>query len=262
MRIELLLFLSLLAVIVVMAACSMSRRTTPVLSPTLFPRLTLTTYDPQVTGRIGGEPSMAATILPARPRFREIEISPPRCYDTIAPRVTCLGYLRNLGEGPLSDVRLRAHFRGADGVSQGETQVTLEQRRIAAGEAAPYRLDLPRARLETLRLELEAGAAEISAAARPTFGLVDAAGDYDPLTNRYRLDGLLINESAQPAADIRLIVTLEDDSGALLAYRALDLPGQLPRGATIGFDLALTPLVASGSLRHRVIAQARFSAQP
>ncbi len=257
MRIELLLFLSLLAMIVVIVACSLPRRQLLVLTPTFFPAVTLTTYDPPVVARVGQEPALAATILPAQARFRALEISPPRCIQTLAPRLTCLGQVRNLGQISLAHVQLRAIFLGAGGEPQGETVFSPAQRRIAAGAAAPYRVDVPVARLEAAVLQLEVANAEAaSAGAAPSLLLRDASGVVDARDGSYRLEGIIANEGDLPARAIRAIVTLEDNDGRLVGYRAVELPGTLPGGESAPFELTLTPLIASPRLRHRISLQA------
>ena len=262
MRIELLLFLSMLAMIVVIVACGVPRRQTLVPAPTFFPGLTLTMYDPQVEGRVLGEATLAATILPGSPQFREIEISPPRCYATTSPQITCLGYLRNLTENVLSDLRLRVRFRGPDGNLQGETQFSPEQRRIEAADLAPYRLEVPASRLETAVLELEVVEASVAKSDSIELSLRDVTGDYQRSENSYRLTGRLVNEGAEAARDIRLLVTLEDGEGAIVGYRAVDIEQELPSGGTMPLDISLTPLTHAGSVRHRVSVQGAPLTQP
>ena len=255
MRIELLLFLSMLAMIVVIFACGVPRRQTLIPAPTLFPDLTLTMYDSQVEGRVSGEAALSATILTGSSQFREIDISPPRCYDTISPRITCLGYLRNLTQSVVSDLRLRARFRGPDGNLQGETRFSPEQRRIEAADMVPYRLEVPASRLETAVLELEVVEASVAPVQSIELSLREEAGDYQPTENSYRFTGRLVNEGAEAARDIRLLVTLEDGEGAIVGYRAVDIEQELPSGGTMPVDISLTPLTQAGSVRHRVSVQ-------
>ena len=171
MRIELLLFLSFLAMLVLLVACSAPRRPTPTLSPTLFPQLTLTTYDPQFVTRVGAEAAVSASVLPAKSRLPEVEISPPRCYRSLSPQLTCFGALRNLATSAISDINLRAIFSSADGWLRDERTFSLEQWRIAAGERATYRLQAPDSRLEnaTLAIALESAQVAPDWEARLTF---------------------------------------------------------------------------------------------
>ena len=57
------------------------------------------------------------------------------------------------------------------------------------------------------------------------------------------------------AQAIRLIITLEDESGAIIGYRALDLPDSLPGGGKAPVDIAIKPLESAAEIRHRVVAQ-------
>jgi len=259
MRIELLLFLSIMAVMVVLIACSVPRRPTPALSPTLFPQLTLTMYDPQLVARVAGEAAIAATILPPEPQLPEIEISPPRCYRSISPQLTCLGYLRNLTDADLADISVRARISGAQ---SGETAFSLEQPELYAGGRAPYRLQMPDSRAENADLEIALASARPASARSLELGLEDETGLYQPEINSYRFRATLRNGSAASVSDIRLIVTLENSDGALIGYRAVDWQIELPSGAALPVDLRITPLEAAAGIRHQVIALAQAAPQP
>ncbi len=260
MRIELLLFFSVLATLLVFIACSAPRRPSPSLPPTFFPALTLTTYNPQFVTRVGQEAAFAATVLPATARPSGIAISPPRCYQTISQQITCLGTIHNRGQETISDISLKASFQTANGTAPGPREFSLEQWRIPAGETAPYRLQVPAARLEAAALALELGRARSAPAASPRLRLIEAQSRYQPAEQQYHYSATLINEGDQPAADIRLIVWLEDEAGAPIAYRALDLPAALPAGESQPVSLSLRPLqaLASGAdAVHRANVQSR-----
>lgn len=256
MRIELLLFLSFIAMLVLLIACSAPRRPTPTLSPTLFPQLTLDTYNPQFVTRVGAEAAIAASVLPAKPRLPEVNISPPRCYRSLYPQLTCFGTVRNLAEDAISDINLKAIFSGADGAAQDSSIFSLEQRRIPAGEQATYRLQLPNKSLEhaTLAISLEAARLSPSWEARLSFDEESAA--FIREANVYHLRGMLSNIGADAAHAIRLLVTLENESGAIIGYRALDLPEFLPTGGSLPIDISITPLESATEIRHHLVAQA------
>lgn len=257
MRIELLLFLSLMVMIIVMIACSAPRRLTPPrLSPTLFPVLTLTPYDPQVIARVGGEASIAATISPPSANNVELSISPPRCYRTASPMLTCLGSVRNAGRKPLRDIMLKVGFRRADGESAGEHVFALEQRRIEGNASAPYRFFAPARRDEGMAIDIGLVGAQLSEAADVTLTLEDERGEYFADKERYRLTASIRNEGAQPARDIRLIVTLENADGAIVGYRAVGMVGSLLIGETREVDLTVSPIRGEAPARHSVSLEA------
>ncbi len=256
MRIELLLLLSLLATIVVMIACSMPRRPTPALPGTFFPPMSLTSYDPRFATSISADVSMPATILPASAELREINISPPRCYQTISPQVTCFGKVFNSAREIIGDISLRASFKTVDGALLGGQIFSLEQRRIAAGETAPYRIQVPHARMETAALEIELVSARSPAPASLELALKDARGQYLAGEKRYRFRATIENNSEREAADIRLLVTLEDEDDAIVGYRVVDLAAALPSGAARAIDLSLTVLEAGANISHHVSLQA------
>ncbi len=256
MRIELLLFLCFLAILVVLIACSVPRRPTPSLSPTLFPQLTLTQYDPQLIGRVGGDAAIAATILPPRPYLPDIEISPPRCYRTISPKLTCLGYLRNISESNLADISLKARYSGDEGAQDAETTFSLEQPELTAGDRAPYRLRMPDLRREDAALEIALVSAQPASAGSRELILEDETGQYQPETNSYRFRAALRDDIADTVKAIRLIISVENESGAIIGFRAVDWPLELSGGAALPVDLEISLLKQAAETRHRVTAQA------
>ncbi len=256
MRIELLLFLSFLTLVIVMIACSAPRRPSPAMTSTLFPPLSLTDYDPRLVGRVSMEADIATTMMPARPRLPEVEISPPRCFRTISPQLTCLGALYNRASQAISEISLAARYRVGVGAASATTIFGVEQRHVAAGGKAPYRLHLPDAGAEDAALEISLADARLAPATEHDLTFEEQGAEYAEAENSYRLRGLLWNGSDTPVKDIRLVVTLENEAGAIIGYRALDLSGSLAVNASRSVDLSITPLEYSGELRHRVIAQA------
>ncbi|MCY3781022.1 MAG: hypothetical protein OXG78_11980 [Chloroflexi bacterium] len=256
MRIELLLFLSFLALVIVMIACSLPRRPTPMLSPTLFPLLTLTTYDPQMVARVNMEAEIAATALPAGPNFPEVDISPPRCYRTGSPQLTCFGYLYNRAKSAISDINLAAQFSIGGDKPDTATVFSLEQIRVPAGGKAPYRLNMPAPQSDEAALEISLESAAVALATGPQLAIEDLSADYQQASNTYRLRGLLRNESDSTAEHIRLVVTLEDETGTIIGYRVQDLSGALAGKESRAIDVSVTPLEHAVEIRHRLIAQA------
>ena len=253
MRIELLLFLSLMVMIIVMFACSAPRRlTAPGLSPTLFPVLMLTTYDPQVISLVGGQASVAATISPPSANSDQLSISPPRCYRTAMPMLTCLGTIRNVGQKPFRDIMLKVGFRRADGNLGGEHAFALEQRRIEGNASAPYRFFVPAQRDESMAIEIGLVGAQLAEAEVVALTLEDERGEYLADKERYRLTALMRNVGAQPAREIRLIVTLESAEGAIVGYRAADIAGGLSIGETRPVEATVSPIRGERPAGHRV----------
>ena len=83
MRIELLLFLSFMAILVVLIACSVPRRPTPRAVAHALPAADADTVMTRSWCRAWvGKQLSPSTILPPEPQLPEIEISPPRCYRT------------------------------------------------------------------------------------------------------------------------------------------------------------------------------------
>ncbi len=255
MRIELQLFLTFLLMVVLFIACSVPRRPTPVLVPTLFPALTLSTHDPQFVSRIGERAPGAATILPAQPGLSHVNVGPPRCYHTVSPQLTCLGYVFNGAEAAIEDVTLVTSFNGANGAWAGDTAYSLEQQRIPAGGKAPYRIQLPNSRLESAALELALASASAAPYSSRALSLREDTGDYLPRERIYHFSAALTNESDQPVEGIRLIVSLENEAGVIIGYRAADIPYRLASGETLPVELSITPLESAAEIHHRVSLQ-------
>ena len=262
MRIELLLFLSFLAILVVLIACSVPRRPTPALSPTFFPQLTLTMYDPQLAARLSGEAAIAVTILPRQPQLPEIDISPPRCYRTISPQLTCLGYLRNTSGAALSDISLMARYADGDGAGSAPASFSPAQPQLPAGGRAPYRLQMPDTRAQDAALEIALTNARRAPADSLELTLEDETGLYQPGANAYQYQATLRNGSAASVNDIRLVVTLENEAGAVIGFRAAEWQIVLASGAALPVDMRITPLEAAAGMRHQAIALAHAPLQP
>ena len=220
-------------------------------------------YDPQLVSRGGGEAAIAVTILPPAPHLPAVEISPPRCYRTISPQLTCLGYLRNSSQADLSDISLKARFSGGEGAQRGEATFSLEQPQLSAGGRAPYRLHMPELRAEDVALEIGLLSSRPATASIRKLDLEDETGRYQPESNSYRYQATLRNSSGSALRDIRLIVTLENEDGAIIGFRAVDWQDELVRGAAIPVDVKITPLQAAANMQHHAVAlaQAALSAE-
>ncbi len=256
MRFEILLALSFLAVIIAFIACSPPRKPKPTLSSPLFPTVMLTTYNPQFATRISSDALPAATILPAAVGFEGIRISPPRCYEPGGRQVTCLGAVRNQTNGDVGDISLQVRYLGMDGSLQGQELLTLEQHRVSRDERAAYRIQVPNGGLETDYLEIKVASAQLSAQPNLALSLTDMQASHQPDDGRYLLTAQLENTTALDARDARLIVTLENEAGAIIGYRAVDLPQVIPSGARLPIRLSIVPLEAAAKILHRVALQA------
>ena len=256
MRPEILLLLSFLAVIAALIACRPPRNPTPTLSPTLFPAVTLTAYHPQFVMQPSPASLPVATVLPAASRFDQIRISPPRCYALGSQRITCLGYLSNQTNGNVGDITLQARYMDVNGALQGQELFALEQRRVARDDVAAYPTSVPNARLETRYLEIQVAAARLSVQPSLDLDMTDMQGSYRQDNSRYLFTAQLENATAFDATNARLIVTLENDDGAVIGYRAVDLPGDIPSGARLPIRLSIVPLETTANIRHRIVLQA------
>jgi len=256
MRLDILLLLSFFAILIGLIACSPPPNPTPTLPPTLFPTVTLTVYNPQFITTLTPDSLPSATIMPADEPFDFIAISSPLCYPTGTGQITCLGYVDNQGTSPISDVTLRARYVSVQDDEATEQLFTLEQRIINPGDVAPYRLQIPNARLETNYLQIEVVSAGLSPPEDLPLRLTDMQGEYQLEDNRYEFTAQLENPTAFIATHIRLIVTLENEEGKIIGYRVADLPDDLASGDQIPIRLLMTPLEATTTIRHRITLEA------
>ena len=258
MRIELLLFLSFLALVIVMVACSVPRKPRATLSPGLFPEPALTAYDPRLVSRVSMAVGISVSIAKADAKLPQVEISPPQCYRTLAPRLSCFGYLYNRAKSAISDVRLWLRYSENESPASARSFV-LEQTRILPGEKAPYRLQLAEPALPGATIELGLEQAALSSAAKASavdLRYEDAGSVYREAEHIYRFSGRLQNQGETALNAIRLIITLENEARAIVAYRALDLRSPLPAGESQAVELSLALLDAASEVHQHVTALA------
>jgi len=256
MRLDILFLLSFLFLIVGLIACSPPLNPTPTLPPTLFPYVTLTTYNPQFITTLSPYPLPSTTIVPPAPQLDAITVSPPLCYLLEQQQITCLGYVINQSDKHVGDVTLEAMFLGTNGNIQGREEFTLEQRNIDVGEVAPYRIQLPKTRLESNYLQIQVTSARLSPDTPLPLRLLNMQGTYHLDDNRYVFTADLENPTAFIATHTRLIVTLENEAGDIIGYRVADIPDELSSGERLPIHLLITPLEATTTIRHRITLEA------
>ena len=256
MRLDILFLLSFLFLIVGLIACRPPLSPTPTLPPTLLPSVTLTTYNPQFIITLSPYPLPSTTIVPPAPKLDAIRVSPPLCYLLESQQITCLGYVVNESDKRIGDVTLQALFLDGNDEIQGREEFTLEQRNIDVGEVAPYRIQLPKMRLESNYLQIQVVSAQLSPEISLPLRLLDMQGVYHLEDNRYVFTAELENPTALIARHTRLIVTLENEVGDIIGYRVADIPDQLSSGERISIHLLITPLEATTTIRHRITLEA------
>ena len=256
MRLDILFLFYFLFLIVGLIACSPSPNPTPTLPSTLFPSVTLTTYNSRFITTLTPDSLPPATIFPSASEFAAIHVSPPNCYPLDTQHISCLGYVDNQSENVVEDVTLQATFVDAEGHVQREELFTLEQRTINAGEVAPYRIQVPPVRLETNHLEIQLMSAQLSPDTQLDLHLSNMQGTYHLEENRYIFTAELENLTAFIATDTRLIITLENEDGNIIGFRVADISEELPSGDTILIRVQITPLEATTTIRHRITLEA------
>lgn len=256
MRFDILLLLSLLAVIIGLIACSPPPNPTPTLSPTLFPNITLKVYNPQLINTLTPNSLPSATIIAPIPTLADINISPPQCYAINTQQVTCLGYVNNQSNTPVGDITLKASTISTNDEITHEHIFTLEQQVIMVGMLAPYRIQIPNTQLEAHHFEVEVISASRSVSTSLSLDILNMEGMYQLEENRYIFTAELDNMTDELATGIRLIITLEDNNNRIIGYRVEEIQHDLASGEQMPVRVLITPLEATPNIRHRITLEA------
>jgi hypothetical protein len=170
----------------------------------------------------------------------------PRCYDTSANSLMCLGLLKNPTDHLWKNITLSLHLETAS------QRISLEQTYLLPGQSAPYRVlwPAPTAHEEHVALSVMTPQAQTVSDEVVIIPVQQMSGLWLGQT-RYRVRGKLQNPTQQSLKHGQIIVTLLDSSGAVVGYRLRDLPPLLP-DASLPFLIDLTPVVYDAALTAQV----------
>lgn len=260
MRLDILLLFSLILIGIGLISCSPYPNPTPTLPPTLYPPVTLTIYLPEFVSTLSPQSTPSATILPPAPSFEDVLVQPPACYPLPPDQITCLGIIRNGLSEAIGDISLQIVQ-----VDQSTTQVKrdiilLEQRIIAAGQSAPYRIQFADTSTEASELQVGLESANIVEDTRLPLLVSNIRGDYVVEDNIYTLSAAIINPTALDAERVRVVITLENENKKLIAYRVLDISAGILSGESDSINVTLTPREATSTIRYHVTVEAFASA--
>lgn len=232
-----------LMTVLLLLGCTTTQMITPTPAPQ-HPQVTLTVMALATPLPTSPTPPPAVALSQAMSDLSlGLVVEPPTCYELPEKQVWCLGRVFNYGTHALENVRL---FFEAD----GRTLMTrLEQQVIHVGDFAPYRLALQGVVLaQPPRLVQQQ--ARPSHSARSPLRLQALSGRYLADTQsygRYELEMSVVNTSATPIYNARLIVTLLDASARVVGYRVVELADELNSNVRLPVLASIVPLALAES---------------
>lgn len=175
-----------------------------------------------------------------------VALDVPRCYDTSADSLMCLGLLENPTNHLWKNITLSLRLETSS------QRVSLEQTYLLPGQSAPYRVlwPAPTAHEEHAIPSVMTPQAQTVSDQVVVIPVQQMSGLWLGQT-RYRVRGKLQNPTQQTFKRGQIIVTLLDSKGAVAGYRLRDLPPLLP-DAFLPFLIDLTPMVYDVALTPHI----------
>lgn len=175
------------------------------------------------------------------------------CYPLMTHKVLCLGLVHNHAPRTLSDVRLKARTRQANGETNVQT-FALAQQRLAPGDSAPYHLVLDdAAQVSSLAVYVLDAPTAADDALSPyrvvvEWGELVPGGDYHLGVRLWRTP----SRSAGLVTPPRLVVTLLDERQRVVGYRVWRLADALAPGERRRLRLRLLSQVSEARITPKV----------
>ena len=259
-------------VLVWVVACDTRPQSTPTVTPTEYPPVTLIVRTPRTpspntptntqappTPHPQPTPAPQSSPLPpdstryATPTPLSLSVQPPNCYSGAGDVVQCLGLIQNSLDNSAERVVVWVELLNPDGSQLAARSVAVEQRHIAPGQTAPYRATFE--------------GALASAGAYAVIQRADTAGDTSTalqvhneqgvlLNGRYAVSADIDNTGVDPAYGVRAIVTLQDSARHVVGYRVVDLTDMLAAGAVVALKVEMRPLAEDSAYTHTLVVEA------
>jgi LysM repeat protein len=164
----------------------------------------------------------------------------PVCHPTTTDGIVCLGRVLNTLNAGVEQVNVSLQLLRQDGSRLAEGSAGIEQAFIPAGGSAPYRAlfkaewrdyAAAAAWLESAEIEGDTGQPHI---------VVEIQNQQVHLMDgQYVVSATLHNPAAQNAHLLQAVLTVEDASGQIIAYRVLPLDDELPAGGDLSFQISV-----------------------
>lgn len=201
---------------------------------------------------------IAPAIVQASPTPLALLVQPPTCYDTRGGTILCLGIVENTQDIPAGRVMVEVRLLHSGSAQPLVEVATIEQSLVLPGEIAPYR-----AAFDTLWSQFAGATAALLSADAALESQVHALTV--EATEVFLENGLfdvradLVNGSEFTLQPVRAVITLENESGAVIGYRVTALNGDhLPPGSRMSLEIEIVPQVyPSTAVRVNVYAEGR-----
>lgn len=188
----------------------------------------------------------------------QLALPDPACYETAGGALLCLGLVENTLDMGLEQVEVRVQVFDEAGVVIDENAVDVEQALILPGGAAPYRAYFDMDARYADRVQATLLRADPAAELDTRFVTVDVEDtEVDVQTGRTMVSATLHNRTADDAASVRAIVTLEDSGGRVIGYRVSPVAGRLAAGDSVNMRLAIVAQVAVNDPHVEISVEAR-----
>lgn len=256
---------------VFVVACNIVNTGSPTLTPTDALRITLTLRQPraptETPSHIPDSTSVSQTPSAiANPTgtdgfgmsgSSDLVMTAPSCYAAATHTTVCMGLVENLSENAVERVRVRVTMYSEDRSQLVEDIATLSQAVLRAGERAPYRATFPVSFHNYPHADVSLSSSEIATAPRNDARLEIEREQVSRSNGRYEVSAVIHNMTLDDAADVRAIITLQDEKGRVTGYRVTLLAGQLRTGERFPLHITVIPQTTAQHLTHILTIEAR-----
>jgi LysM repeat protein len=193
-------------------------------------------------------PPAIATMIP-------LQVAQPVCYETPTDSIVCMGQIYNTQKYAVRRVDIRVQLLRADGLILAERDTIIDQNMIPPGGSAPYS-----ARFKAEWQNYTTMASLRHADMTPEIHFVPLIIEDEIIQQadgRYSVSATLYNSSPYITEPPRLILTLLDDNGQVVGYRAIGTSSGLDPDARQLIQIEALSQVRDARLSHILYAEAR-----
>jgi LysM repeat protein len=200
----------------------------------------------------------ATTVAQASPTPLALLVQPPTCYDMRGGTILCLGLVENTQDIPAGRVMVEVRLLRSVGAQPLVEVATIEQSLLLPGDAAPYR-----AAFNTAWSQFTGATAGLLSAdtafESQIFALAVESQQAFLDDGRIDVRAELVNTSESALEPVRAVITVENESGAVIGYRVTALPSDhLPPGSRMSLQIEIVPQVyPTTAVRVTVYAEGR-----
>jgi LysM repeat protein len=182
-------------------------------------------------------------------------VLPPVCRPTATDGVLCLGRVLNTLNAGVRHVNLILELLSRDGSKLAEGSAGIEQAFIPVGGSAPYRALFKVEWGDYTRASVWLQSAEIAADTDRPHVVLDVQNQQSRLLGgEYAVSATLHNPDVQDVHLVQAVLTVEDASGQIIAYRVMTLDNELAAGAAFLFEISV---MADAPITHTLYIEAQ-----